>query len=208
MKIKLFLISIVLTISVRSQINIKEEIIDKGILYKKIINTIDTLSIDILKIDLSANEYELRTVKANNLLNAKETTSGMVKALTDSGSNVVAAINADFFEADGEIINNMISEGSYVKAVKYTDSPFNPFVNSQLAITSDNKLLMAQFVFNGQLILPNGISETINRINSKADSNSITLYNSFQGEFTPTSNDHWFVVYRSSLMIEFNEDNR
>ena len=122
MKIKLILISILLTINVYPQINVKEEIIDKGILYKKIINTIDTLSIDILKIDLSTNGYELRTVKANNLLNAKETTSGMVEALTDSGFNVVAAINADFFEADGEIINNMISEGSFVKAVKFTDS--------------------------------------------------------------------------------------
>lgn len=193
MKIKLILISILLTISVRPQINIKEEIIDKGILYKKVINTIDTLSIDILKIDLSIKDYELRTVKANNLLNAKETTSGMVKVLTDSSYNVVAAINADFFEADGEIINNMISEGSYVKAVKFTDSPFNPFVNSQLAITSNNKILMDQFVFSGQLILPNGISEAINRINSKADSNSVTLYNSFQGEFTPAPKDNWFV---------------
>jgi exopolysaccharide biosynthesis protein len=205
MKIKFILISILFTINVYPQINIKEEIIDKGILYKKIINTIDTLSIDILKIDLSANEYELRTVKANNLLNAKETTSGMVKALTDSGYDVIAAINADFFEADGEIINNMISDGVFVKAVKFTDSPFNPFVNTQLAITDDNKLLMDQFVFNGQLILPNGISEPINRINSKADSNSVTLYNSFQGEYTPTIKDNWFVseisleVFRQNL---------
>ena len=113
----------------------------------------------------------------------------MVKTLTDSGYNVVAAINADFFEADGEIINNMISEGNFVKAVKFTDSPFNPFVNTQFAITEDNKLLMDQFVFNGQLILPDGISEPINRINSKADSNSVTLYNSFQGEYTPTAKD-------------------
>jgi len=205
MKIKLILITILFTLIVYPQVNIKEELIDKGIIFKKIVNIIDTLSIDILKIDLSMHQYELRTVKANNLLNAKETTSGMVKALTDSGYNVVAAINADFFEADGEIINNMISEGSYVKAVKFTDSPFNPFVNTQIAITSDNKLILEQFVFNGHLILPDVISETINRINSKADSNSITLYNSFQGEFTPSSNDNWFVsempldVFRQNL---------
>ena len=35
----------------------------------------------------------------------KRTTSGMVKSLTDSGYNVIAAINADFFQADGEIVN-------------------------------------------------------------------------------------------------------
>ena len=95
------------------------------------------------------------------------------KSLTDSGYNVIAAINADFFESDGEIINNMISEGDFVKAVKFTDSPFNLFVNTQFAITENKKLLMDQFVFNGQLILPGGISETISRINSKTDSNSV-----------------------------------
>ena len=180
MKTKLIIISILLAINGYSQIKIQEQSIDKGIVHKKIINTIDTLSIDILKIDLSTNDYELRTVKANNLLNSKVTTSVMVKTLTDSGHNVVAAINADFFEADGEIINNMISDGSFVKAVKFTDSPFNPFVNTQFAITEDKKLLMDQFVFNGQLILPDRISEPINRINSKADSNSVTLYSSFK----------------------------
>ena len=193
MKTKFIIISILLAINAYPQIKIQEQSIDKGIVHKKIISTIDTLSIDILKIDLSTNDYELRTLKANNLLNSKETTSVMVKTLTDSGYNVVAAINADFFEADGEIINNMISDGSFVKAVKFTDSPFNPFVNTQFAITEDKKLLMDQFVFSGQLILPDGISEPINRINSKADSNSVTLYNSFQGEYTPTAEVNWFV---------------
>ena len=193
MKMKLIIISILLAISGYPQIKTQEILIDTGIVYKKIINTSDTLSIDILKIDLSTKDYELRTVKANNLLTAKETTSEMVKALIDSGYNVVAAINADFFEADGEIINNMISDGRFIKAVRFTDSPFNSFVNTQFAITDDNKLLMDQFVFNGRLILPNGISEPINRINSKADSNSITLYNSFQGDCTPTAKDNWIV---------------
>jgi exopolysaccharide biosynthesis protein len=206
MKIKLIIISILLAINVYPQIKTQEISIDTGIVYKKIIHTIDTLSIDILKIDISTNNYELRTVKANNLLNARQTTSEMVKALSDSGYNVVAAINADFFEADGEIINNMISDGRFIKAVRFTDSPFNPFVNSQLAITDNDKLLMDQFVFNGQLILPNGISEQINRINSKADSNSIILYNSFQGECTPTVKDNWYVSELSLTVFRQNLD--
>jgi len=152
MKTKFIIISILLVINAYPQIKIQEQSIDNGIVHKNIINTIDTLSIDLLKIDLSTKEYELRSVKANNLLNSKESTSEMVKTLTDSGYNVVAAINADFFEADGEIINNMISEGNFVKAVKFTDSPFNPFVNTQFAITESKQLLMEQFVFSGQLI--------------------------------------------------------
>jgi len=177
-----------------AQINIVEEIVSPGVVHKKIINTIDTLMIDVLKIDLSQGNYYIRSVKAKNLLNERETTSDMSKALSDSGYEVIAAINADFFEKDGEIINNMISEGKFVKAVKFTDSPFNSFVNSQFAVTYDNKLFLEQFVFSGNLILPDGTIEEIKRINSKADSNSITLYNSFQGEYTPLVPENWKVL--------------
>lgn len=193
MKTKLLLISLLLVITVYPQIKEHEEIIEDGLVYRKIINTLDTLSINILKIKLANNNFELRSVKADNLLNSKETTSGMVKSLTDSGYNIIAAINADFFEADGEIVNNMISDGIFVKAVKFTDSPYNPFVNTQFAITDENKILLEQFVFNGEVILPNGTVESINRINSLPDSNSISLYNSFQGDSTPLAKDSWYV---------------
>src|SRR5690606_13184460 len=82
------------------------------------------------------------------------------------------------FEADGEVVNNMISSGEYVKAIKFSDKKFVPFTSTQFAVTEDKKLLMEQFVFKGDLILPDGTVENIVRINSNADSNSITLYNS------------------------------
>ena len=206
MKTKLFILTIILIASAYPQITNQEHIISDGIIYNKIKNAVDTLSIDILKIDFSKKNFSLRIVKANNLLNDKETTSKMVKVLSDSGYNVVAAINADFFEADGEIINNMISEGKFVKAVKFTDSPFNNFVNTQFAVTDKNKFIMEQFVFNGQLVLPNGISEPINRINSKADSNSISLYNLYQGEYTPSYFTNWDIRETGLNILYINSD--
>lgn len=206
MQTKIFLLSILLVTNLYSQIYSKEEIICDGVIYNKIINSVDTLSIDILKIDISKGNFRLRTVKANKLLNDKATTSEMVRELTDSGYNVIAAINADFFEADGEIINNMISEGEFVKAVKFTDSPFNNFVNTQFAVTDKNKIIIDQFVFNGQLILPNGFSEPINRINSKADSNSIILYNHYQGKYTPSDSSNWYKCETALSIIKRNYD--
>ena len=126
-------------------------------------------------------------------MNERETTSSISQRFSDSGYVVLAAINADFFEQDGEVINNMISEGKFVKAVKFTDSPFNLFVNSQFAVTYDNKLFLEQFVFSGNIVFPDGTIEEIKRINSKPDSNSITIYNSFQGTHTPTLNEKWAV---------------
>lgn len=206
MKIKLIILSILIFAGAYPQTTTSHKIICDGVVHKKIINTIDTLSIDILKIDFSKNDFEFKAVKANNLLNDKATTSEMVSALTDSGHNVIAAINADFFEADGELINNMISNGIFVKAVKFTDSPFNDFVNTQFAVTDNKSFLMEQFVFSGRLILADGVSESINRINSKADSNSITLYNSFQGELTPQSTHNWYTSETPLTLIKNNHD--
>ncbi len=200
------LLVVIIFISASAQVQHNEKVVAPGVIYKKIINVTDTLSIDILKIDLSNNNYFLRTVKAKNLLKEKETTSSMVKALSDSGYNVIAAVNADFFEKDGDLINNMISEGKIIKAVRFSDSPFNPFVSSQFAVTENGKLAIEQFVFTGDLILPDGSIEKINRINSYPDSNSIMLYNSFQGEQTPIAPNNWNVIETNLVPVKKSND--
>lgn len=192
MKNLIILLCLLFTIS-NAQKKIDEEIVFPGVVHKTIINSTDTLMINVLKVNLSQGNYYLSSVKAKNLLNERETTSDISKALSDSGYQVIAALNADFFEQDGEVISNMISEGKFVKAVKFTDSPFNTFVNSQFAVTYDNKLLLEQFVFSGSVFFPDGTIEEIRRINSKADSNSITIYNSFQGNYTPVVPETWAV---------------
>lgn len=191
---KILFILVFSFISIFPQVNVQETQITDGVIHKKIINQNDTLVINILKVDIKKPDLTIRSVKANELLNTKETTSQMVSRYKLSGFNVIAAINGDFFEADGEIISNMISNGEIVKAVKFSDSPFNSFTNSQFASDNEDNLFIDQFVFSGNLILPNGNVEEIRRVNSRADSNSITVYNHFQGKITPVSPKEWFVV--------------
>lgn len=185
-----------------SQTKTTEFVISPGVIYKKIISPADTLTIHILKADLSLANYSLKTIKADNLLNAKETTSEMVNSFSENGENIIAAINGDFFESDGEVIGNMISGGNFVKAVKFSESPYNSYTNSQFALTDKNRLLIEQFVFTAHLILPNGTIEEIKRINSAADSNSISLYNSFQGMQTPNSPAGWTTFETSIYFLE------
>lgn len=180
--------------SIFAQTNIQETQIIDGVVHKRIVNQSDTLVINILKVDIKRPDLTIRAVKANELLGTKETTSQMFERYRLSGFDVIAAINADFFEADGEVVSNMISNGEIVKAVKFSDSPFNELTNSQLAVDNNDNLFIDQFVYSGNLILPNGISEEINRVNSKPDSNSIVLYNRFQGKITPDLPKDWFVV--------------
>jgi hypothetical protein len=191
MRLKLFLIFFPFFISSFAQIIIEEKEISPGVIHKKIINKTDTLLINILSADISNNEYFLFGKKANNKLSARELTSKMAVEFIDSGYNVIVAINADFFESDGNLVSNMISEGEIVKAAENSDSPFNEFANSQFAFTYDNKVLIEQFNFKGILILPAGMKLEIHRINSAADSNSIMLYNSFQGKYTPAEKLNW-----------------
>lgn len=180
--------------SIFAQTNVQETQIIDGVVHKRIVNQSDTLVINILKVDIKRPDLTIRAVKANELLGTKETTSQMFERYRLSGFDVIAAINADFFEADGEVVSNMISNGEIVKAVKFSDSPFNELTNSQLAVDNNDNLFIDQFVYSGNLILPNGISEEINRVNSKPDSNSIVLYNRFQGKITPDLPKDWFVV--------------
>lgn len=188
----LTLLSLFILIEVFPQIKTEEKEIDKGIIHKKIINEEDTLIINILKIDFTNKDYSLIAIKAGSTLRAREKTSEMVNAFNDSSFKIIAAINADFFEADGEVVNNMISSGEYVKAIKFSDKKFVPFTSTQFAVTEDKKLLMEQFVFRGDLFLPDGTVENIVRINSNADSNSITLYNSYEGNITPAVPSNWY----------------
>ena len=52
----------------------------------------------------------------------------------------------------------------------------------------------------GNVLFSDGTIEEIRRINSKADSNSITIYNSFQGNYTPIVPEKWAVSERSSIL--------
>ncbi|RJP70579.1 MAG: phosphodiester glycosidase family protein [Ignavibacteriales bacterium] len=156
-----------------------------GIIHKKIISEKDTMVANVLIADLKENNILLKSFKHENTLFSKETTSRMFEELIDSGYNVIAGINSDFFENDGDLINNMISDGVFIKGVKFSDSPFNDYANSQFCLTGDNKPFIEQFVFDGSVIFPNGVIEKISRINCRTDSNSFTIYNKHHGEYTP-----------------------
>ncbi len=159
--------------------------VSQGISYHRLIEKNERLVVNILKINLKSEDYRVEAVKAHDLLDSRETTSEMCRRISDEGSSVIAGINADYWDSKGEIINNMVDNRIIVKAVEgHADDKLNRLF-TQLALTENNKPLMGKFDFNGMIILKDGIKEKINRINSKTDSASITLYNHYQGKNTP-----------------------
>ena len=120
--------------------SITKEEVYPGIIHEKIINKKDRLVINILSIDLKNKSYEIDAVKAHNLLGSKETTSRLSARLNKEGLHVIAAVNADFWEPDGEIINNMISSGMFVKAVSGHSDDRQKRIFSQFALTGMTNL--------------------------------------------------------------------
>ncbi len=177
-----------------------------GVIHKQIINEKDTIVANVLIADLKENNYTLKSFKHENLLFTKETTSNMFEELTDSGYNVIAGINSDFFENNGDLINNMISDGEFIKGVKFSDSPFNDYANSQFCLTGDNKPYIEQFIFCGSMIFSNGAIEKIARINCRTDSNSFTIYNNHQGEYTPGKTSKWNLLETVLIPVAKNGD--
>lgn len=186
----IFLMINILPLPLRAQLrdSVFSEQIAPGVTHEKIFRAKDTLIANVLKIDLTQGEYYLRAAKAHNNLLGREKTSEIARRFNDSTHEVLAAINADFFNMKtGEVENNMVIEGQFLKAVGVTDSPFDPShrVHSQFAFTYDKKPHIGKFRFSGEVILPGGNLNKVNRINSAADSNSFTLYNFYQGDRTP-----------------------
>ena len=167
----------------QSQKKVATETVVPGITHTRIVDQADTLVINILKIDLKNKSYYVEAVKAKDNYFAREKATSESARLTNSDQKVIAAVNADFFkiETGGEVINNMITDGKFVKAFYKTKGRIRP----QFALTYSGKPLIGYYNFEGKLFLRNGSSDRIDRVNGATDSAGITLYNSYQGKKTP-----------------------
>ncbi len=203
----LFILFLVLGIKCFAQHSeVTSEQICPGIIHQSIINKQDRLVINILQVDLKNKHYEIDAIKAHDLLRSKETVSKVSSRISNERQKVIAGINADFWDNNGEIINNMISNGKFVKAISNHSDDKLKRIFSQFAITIDGKPLIEKFNFKGKLFLKNGITEKINRINSQTDSSSITLYNFYQGENTPKKHKDWNTFEADLSPLHSNSD--
>ena len=142
-----------------------------GILHSEVINSKDTLVINILEINLDSCGCSLNTVKANKKIVGLQQTSIMA-----SGDTVPAAINADFFEADGSIINNMISDGFIIKALSEAPYDKGGTTYSQIAFDECRKPYIERFSFDGTLIAGNN-EYRIYGINTPVKKDALVLFN-------------------------------
>ncbi len=110
-------------------------------------------TIHVVSIDLAARRYAVEGARAQGAMLGRERVSDMVQRLRARSDTPLVAINADFFSLrTGEIENNTVIRGVWVKGVVITDSPHDDFDNAhtQFAVDDRGRPLIGRFELHGE----------------------------------------------------------
>jgi Phosphodiester glycosidase len=108
----------------------------------------------------------------------RETTSSMAHRTDDSLHTVIAALNADFFETNGENYNNQVIGGEVIKGrppVECTGERLRKN-RSQFAITESGRPLIGRFVLDGHLFWNDTNVTRIGGVNTVAGGDSVSVF--------------------------------
>lgn len=153
--------------------------------------------INLLEINLQQAGPEIESARAMDHFLGRETTRSIAARHNDSLRQVIAALNADFFDLKtGEIENNQIIAGEFVKGVKITGSPHDTFdnIHSQFALSFDGRPFIERFAFAGKIIWRDGSISDLSSINTVPDSNALVIFNHYYGAASPRDSLQWGVA--------------
>jgi hypothetical protein len=128
-----------------------------GVVHRRLVAVQGPFTINVVAVDVRRRDLGVTAMHAFDSLRGRERTTAMVARRSASGTPVLAAINADFFNlATGENENNQVIDGEILKAVPVTDSPFDSLhtVHTQFGMTCAGRPVMDRFVFSGAVLTP------------------------------------------------------
>jgi hypothetical protein len=129
------------------------ELLAPGVEYRQFQDKSGPWRVNLVRINLRVAKVELRPARANDSLRSREKTTGMVQRARSRGDEVLAAVNADFFELKlGENENNQVINGEWWKGLKVTDSPYDTYdnVHIQFGIDADRHVLMDRYILDAR----------------------------------------------------------
>lgn len=146
-------------------------------------------AVRVLEVDLAACGVSLRTIKAGDRFEGRETTSALAARLALQQPRVVyGAVNADFFNAAGAIVGAQVMDGEVVRAA--TSRPI-------VGVTRQNGVFFGADVFSGTVRVKGNRTVEIGRVNERPDTLRLTLYNRFSGVASLADADAVEVVTRT-----------
>ncbi len=125
-----------------------------GITYTCLLRPEGPWLLHVATIDLRNRAYVIDGVRAMDRMVGRERVSAMAARLAARGERPMVMINADFFDlGTGEIENNHVVNGAWVKGEVVTDSPHDEFDNAhtQFAIDRSGGVHMGRFELHGEV---------------------------------------------------------
>jgi hypothetical protein len=132
-----------------------------GVTFRRITRATGPWVLSVLEVDLRRPELSVRGIRACDRLLGRERPSAIARRLRQEGIDVVAVLNADFFDlrgGTGATLSNIIIDGEIVKAGTVTESPFGAFdnVRTQFGITMAGTPVLDRFHMKGLVRTPSG----------------------------------------------------
>ncbi len=159
--------------------------------------------IHLVTISPAARAVELRTVKGLGHVVGRERPSAMaLRTARAEGRELLAAVNADFFNftPPGVSEGPQVSDGRVVKSedsnrAARTDTVLHD--QPVFGVAADGKPFFADAHLDGRVRMGGDAALTLLRVNRAADNDSLTLYNSFMGDTTPSDSGVVELVVRT-----------
>jgi len=153
----------------------KGELIAPGVWYYHDRQESIPWDIHVVTVCLSNPAISVETIKAGNQLRALEKTSSMVSRFQ---GNVVAAVNADFFQGDGMPVGAQVIQGELIK---------NPTNRSVFGLTNDKEPFIHLVDLDAFLLTPDNIRYKISHINGARNKDYLVLFTPYVGSESPAN---------------------
>ena len=124
-------------------------------------------------LDVDMNKYRLAPILANGIVQGRETVSDMSDDL-----DAVAAVNATYFETNGEIIGLMRMDGTLVGTTYFT--------RSSLGLRRDGSAFIAPAYYAATVTIGKA-SHVVSGVNIERGDDNLIIYNKNYGDTTGTN---------------------
>ena len=150
---------------------VEDVTITNGVRHVRYVYNLIPWNINVVEIDMNENNSFLSVKGKDRIFDSRETLSSIVKRTKDDNVNVAAAINADFFHPNGDIVSSQISKGEFVKGVTTKRSLFG--------IKREGTPFIGTLNFTGDITTKGKNKININSCNTTCGVESVVVYNRY-----------------------------
>ena len=159
-----------------------------GLTYRCILDRRGPWLMHVVTLDLAPNRYALDAERAKGAMFGRERVSGMAKRLAAFGDTALVAINADFFDLQtGEVENNHVQQGTWVKGVVVSDSPHDEFdgAHTQFGVDTLGRPYIGRFTLRGEAASGPDRATLVGINNRPPKAPGLVLFTPWFGDRTP-----------------------